>query len=475
MSTDGALTWSTPKVISGEAPGLCFFGNFFDPSLSPSACNNDQGSDPVVLPNGDVVVTFNNGNTGPGNPNAQQLSVVCHPTGSSSAGTANLNCGTPTKVGDDITAGEPQCDFGRGPEECVPGPYIRTNDYARITKENTQNNHLYAVWQDYRNGEHDIQMSMSTDGGLTWHETGTVKPDSGLDHYMPATDQSPVKSDRNGVSYDRSERAPNENTTPAGGFAPCASAAASNTGSSTDCQPAVGATNSDYVLAGGTADNTPYAFKVVSPVFPPPDGIQSGFNGDYSGLTVNRGEEAHPFWADTRNVDPYSPANGVLHDEDIFSDQVQLPNGKANTGPGRIGKNEKPSSVEFGRAVPLGATLLVCAAWTSGAPRSSSRGRRSAPARSRSARWSPARTARCSRGVGTGCSTRLHRLGRSSGRASRTRRSTRSSSSEATGATSTARCGRRWSRAPSASARHGFRRSGASSLRPPMSTAARRG
>jgi hypothetical protein len=66
-----------------------------------------------------------------------------------------------------VIAGEPLCDFGLGPEECVPGAFIRTNDFRRITKDNTQNNHLYAVWQDYRNGEFDIKMSTSTDGGLT--------------------------------------------------------------------------------------------------------------------------------------------------------------------------------------------------------------------------------------------------------------------------------------------------------------------
>src|SRR5437868_7578628 len=134
---------------------------------------------------------------------------------------------TPVKVGDDHVVGEPQCDFGRGPEECIPGAFIRTNDFPRITKDNTQNNHLYAVWQDYRNQEFDIQLSQSTDGGLTWHEaTAPVNPDTGLDHYMPATDQSPSKGDRNGVSYYRSERVPNESSpgssfTGGGVFAPC--------------------------------------------------------------------------------------------------------------------------------------------------------------------------------------------------------------------------------------------------------------
>ena len=33
MSTDHALTWSTPELISGHSSKLCFFGNAFDPSL----------------------------------------------------------------------------------------------------------------------------------------------------------------------------------------------------------------------------------------------------------------------------------------------------------------------------------------------------------------------------------------------------------------------------------------------------------
>ena len=62
--------------------------------------------------------------------------------------------------------------------------------------------------------------------------------------------------------------------------------------------------DSDYVLSGGIGAATPFAFRVLSPVFPPPDGVQEGFNGDYSGLTIARGEVAHPIWSDTRNADP---------------------------------------------------------------------------------------------------------------------------------------------------------------------------
>jgi hypothetical protein len=54
MSTDGAQTWSAPEEISGNSPTLCFFGNAFDPSQNEHQCNFDQGSDPVVLPNGQL-------------------------------------------------------------------------------------------------------------------------------------------------------------------------------------------------------------------------------------------------------------------------------------------------------------------------------------------------------------------------------------------------------------------------------------
>jgi hypothetical protein len=355
MSTDNALHWSKPEIISGNVPGLCFLSNFFiNGTQTGTDCNFDQGSYPVVNPDGSLAVTFNNGNTAATNPNSQTLGIRCTPTGSTVPttanpfGTAHLNCAPPTKVGDDVVVGEPLCNFGRGPEECIPGPYIRTNDYPRITKDNTQNGHLYSVWQDYRNGEFDIQMSQSLDGGATWHEVGTVNPDRGLDHYMPATDQAPVSrsddrsnegngsGERNGVSYYRSERVPAENVLPAGGFAPCGAAQGGN---GTKCEAGVGATNSDYVVAGGSGDQTPYNFTVVSPVFPPPDGAQTGFNGDYSGMTVNRGIEAHPIWSDTRNANPF-PLNGVIRDEDIFTTAVNLPSGQGEAQAGVIGSNE---------------------------------------------------------------------------------------------------------------------------------------
>jgi hypothetical protein len=329
MSTTHGLTWSTPEEISGMSP-LCVAGTQIDPLAAANACNQDQGSDPIVRPDGSLVVVFNNGNGTKANP-AQQLAVVCNPSGSTPAGTAHLNCVHPVKVGDDSVTGEPQCNFGRGPEECIPGAYIRTNDFPRIAV-NRGNGNLYATWQDYRTGKFDLQLARSTDGGHTWAlATAPVNPDQSKDHYMPAIGivasnnaENDQGADHVAVSYYRTDRVPNENGTPACPTAPGAVCFAPG-------QPGVKAESSDYDLSGGNGLDTPYAAERISPMFAPPDGGQTGFNGDYSGLTVV-GDIAHPIWSDTRNTVPQQfasqpPGQGVTHDEDIFTTARPVPSG----------------------------------------------------------------------------------------------------------------------------------------------------
>ena len=327
MSTNHGLTWSTPEEISGVSKTLCSFGNFFDPSADPNACNNDQGSDPQPLPNGDLAVIFNNGNTAANNPNQQQLGLLCHPSGSSTAGTAHFNCGSPAKVGDDVIVGEPQCNFGRGPEECVPGPFIRTNDFPRIGLDDASGS-LFAVWNDYRKGEYDIQISRSTDKGLTWKEaTDSVNGTHGFDFYMPAVD---VGSNHSvAVSFYRSDRVPNENTIPEHSAAVCGAPAPFNHCFQPGDPGVHAATNqSSYWLSGGQPQDTPFSAVRLSPFFAPPDGVQLGFNGDYSGLAVS-GTTAHPIWSDTRNSAVITaPTQGVVHDEDVFTDSRPIPSGE---------------------------------------------------------------------------------------------------------------------------------------------------
>jgi hypothetical protein len=300
-STDHAATWSAPQEISGQNPNLCFFADVLDPSRDPHDCDLDQGSDPIVRPDGSIVVVFNNSNTAANNPNLQQLAVISHDGGNTWS--------NPTKVGDDIITNEPLCDFGRGPEECIPGNFIRTNDFPRVAVDKA-NGDVYTTWQDYRFGEYDIILSKSTDGGRTWHEAArAVNPDRNRDHYQAAID---IGTDHQvAVSYYRTGRVPNENTTPPGGFTP-------------GRDPGVQARDSDVFLAGGMDRNTPFQDTRVAQPFPPPDGSLTGFLGDYSGLVVV-GHKAYPLWADTRNPAPSDQS--VSHDADIFIDVLDIPGG----------------------------------------------------------------------------------------------------------------------------------------------------
>jgi hypothetical protein len=327
-STDHAATWSAPMEISGSSQTLCFLGDALDPIADPHKCNLDQGSDPIVRPNGDVVVVFINRNAPANSPNSQQLAVVSHDGGKT--------FGEPTKVGDDVvfasfptatnpnapTIREPRCNVSRGREECIPGAFIRTNDFPRIAVDKS-NGDLFVTWQDYRTGAFDIQLSMSKDGGQTWKSaTKAINPDTTRDHYMPAIDIG--SNHQVAVSYYRTERVLNENTPPlhpTGCF--------TTPGVAGTCflqgDAGVQAEPSNYFLAGGRGLATPFRDVRLSPTFDAPDGNQAGFNGDYSGLAVS-GNEAHPIWSDTRNtVSVLSPSQGVVHDEDVFTDRVAIP------------------------------------------------------------------------------------------------------------------------------------------------------
>lgn len=305
MSTDHGFTWSTPEQISGINPAVCTLGNSANPEIDPGSCNLDGHSDLVVRRNGELAVTFISQNTPSLNP--EILSLRCRPGGSSTAGTAHLNCGTPQKVSDYVTG--PGCDFGRGPEQCIPGAYIRAPfETAQRLSVDERTGVLYNTWYDYRNGEFDVFVVRSTDGGATWTTPQQVNPDRGTDHYFSAIDVGEKRGARVAVSYYRTGRVPGENTPPAGGFG-----------------PDVANQMSDYVLSGGRGLATPYRFEVLSPKFPPPDGIQAGFNGDYSGIEVDRNDIAHPIWSDTRNRVPNPDFNKASVDEDVFTVARPIP------------------------------------------------------------------------------------------------------------------------------------------------------
>lgn len=294
-STDQARNWSAPVVISGVSPELCVDGDLFDPTEDPHACDFDQGSDPIVRPNGDLVVVFSNANT-PGVDN-HHLAVI------STDGGATWS--DPVLVGEDFVTRAPRCNFGTPTNPdirfCIPGAFVRTNDFPRVAVNRASGN-LYVTWSDYRTGEWDIQLARSTDGGRTWEEADLpVHPDTDLDHYFPAIDIVPsMTEDRVAISYLRTDRVPGESDREM--FVPG--------------EPGVQTSPSDYALAGGRGLTVPFADRQVAKPFPP---TLTGFNGDYTGLVIVEGR-AHPIWSDSRN-----PAPGGRRDLDVFTDDVAIP------------------------------------------------------------------------------------------------------------------------------------------------------
>ena len=60
QSVNGGATWSPGIEISGVNAAVC---TVFSGSANPNACDQDQGSHPIVGPDGTIYVAFGNGNT----------------------------------------------------------------------------------------------------------------------------------------------------------------------------------------------------------------------------------------------------------------------------------------------------------------------------------------------------------------------------------------------------------------------------
>lgn len=297
-SRNHGLTWSKPIEISGLSKSLCFNGNVFDPHRKPHQCDLDEGPEPVVLPNGNIVVVYNNANTSSTNADDQQLAVVSKNGGKSWS--------APALVGRDVTPKEPQCNFGQGAEECNPGAYIRVEDFPQIAVDGS-NGHLFVVWNDYHDGRFDIRVSRSTNRGRSW-KVAPASIDNGStgDDYMPSIGVSPVSHDL-AIGYYTTPRVLNENKHSAV-FKPG--------------MPGVQKRSSRYLFAVSPGGASSFTSTAISPSFVPPNGIQTGFNGDYTGVTIT-GNIAHPIWSDTRNS--YKIGSKTFNDEDVFTKAVTLP------------------------------------------------------------------------------------------------------------------------------------------------------
>jgi hypothetical protein len=285
-------SWSTPIEISGHSP-LCVGGSTFSNKQANSdACNFDQGSFPVVLPDGSVYVVFSNFNT----PTLVDQQLGVHVS-------ANLSSiSAPVRVGFDDESKAALCDFGRGPEQCVDSLDIRSDDFPALAVDHS-NGHLAAVWTDTRigiTGKYDIVVSESTDGGATWSDrtgTGTVLTPAGTTAYSMPSVTFTAPGGKVVVSTYRA------NTVLHGALK----------GDGTFGYGYLVESSGTFGSYTGASDGQAYPS-------PEANAAQAGFLGDYSSIAAApSGNVVYMTWSDTRNSNSAGP------DEDVFLFSVAIP------------------------------------------------------------------------------------------------------------------------------------------------------
>jgi hypothetical protein len=322
QSADGGATWSPAVVISGVNAAVCT-----DFSLTPGACDQDQGSHPVVGPDGTIYVIFGNGNT----PNAginQVLFVRCP---------ATKNCNSsadwegPFRIGDLIgthPVGDPGnaggCPVGR---QCLPPNGYRVPEFTSMSISVDRHDRLYATWSDFRNGDdpgstcgpfgawstrtppcdNDVFYSFSTDRGTTWSPTVNVTPRSRLGvtaQWQPWSDVAGDGSKVYAAFYDRH-------------YGNC---------EFSGCNDITLATISRTRSANPQVSYKRITTASMPNLIPANNPVQAGFLGDYMWVEVSHHnfnqEDVHIVWADTRPL-PGRLANQRFPEEDIYYARIK--------------------------------------------------------------------------------------------------------------------------------------------------------
>jgi hypothetical protein len=302
QSTDGGATWSPGIEISGANSEFCTIGSA---EANSSACDQDQGSDPVVGPDGTIYVSFFNGNTPIAGVN-QHMIVSCPPAADCSK---LANWKAPSQIvidvgvqpiGPDPVSG---CPGGR---QCLPPNGYRIDDatFGSLSVDNKGT--VYHVFSDFRNGVHgnctffvptpappcdqDVFYSFSKDGGATWSPLITLTP-PGSAQWMPWGAVVPDGSTLYVTYYDRS-------------YDLCEFTGCNDITLATVSNPTAAAPSIKYTRV--TTSSMPNLVVANNPV-------EAGFLGDYMWVTVGDHNRANVVWADTRGL------NGAVEEDIYFS------------------------------------------------------------------------------------------------------------------------------------------------------------
>ena len=293
-STDGGRTFSKGREIEGVSP-RCQFG---EPTGSGGAltCDSALGATPVIGPNGMISVVYayldprladNDQDNGQDQGSIQQPG----PQSALSSQPPLIQCSAlpPSGAAHTHMLVVRSSDGGQtwsnpvDAAEVYDVPFHFQNSCFRnfslpafavdVTKGT-----LYLVWADERNGDADILLARSTDGGQTWSATVRVNDDpvgNGKDQFQPQLAVAP-----NGVVsvmfFDRRNDSNN--------FLIDVYLAQSTDGGQTF--------HANVRVSSAASDPS-----VDAPV--PNDGSNVSFFGDYQGLAADN-HFAHVFWNDTR-------------------------------------------------------------------------------------------------------------------------------------------------------------------------------
>jgi len=279
VTHDGGKTWSAPTEISGSAA-------FCVGVLTATACDQDQGSTPVVAADGSIYVSFISTRETT-NYSDQYLVVKVDPnTGERVAG--------PFKVAD-VVDGLNDYPVSIDGRQTYQDSEFRTWSLGNISADPTNAGHLAVVWSDMRNStipapanpysattNSDIVVSQSFDGGGTW-STPTALAVPG-DQFMPWSAYD--SSGRLRIGYfDRSYDATNH----AYGYT-----------LATETSPgslSFGYTQVTTVLSDPTQGTRWFSGRTPNPDFPNP----TTFLGDYSGIAAGGPNGAAvSLWTDMR-------------------------------------------------------------------------------------------------------------------------------------------------------------------------------